>query len=341
MDTVADTAAIQAYAAAGAGQPLAPFAYEPKPLGRWDVEVAIGHCGICHSDLHLIDNDWGVSTYPLVPGHEIVGRVAARGQAVTHLEDGQRVGIGWQRGACLACPECLAGRDNLCPAHRATCVGAFGGFADGIRVDGRFAFPLPQALPSEQAAPLLCGGVTVFAPFKVFGVTPRMRVAVIGIGGLGHLALQYARAFGCEVTAISSSPDKEAEALALGAHRFVPGTALARNLRAVGSFDFILSTAMANLNWGALVNALRPGGRLCLVGVPKGPLSIPAFALIGGQKSVCGSAIGSRGTILEMLDFSARHGILARTEAVPMADVNGALDKVRRNRARFRMVLTP
>jgi uncharacterized zinc-type alcohol dehydrogenase-like protein len=331
---------IQAHAAPKARAPLAPFAYDPGPLGPWDVEVAVSHCGICHSDVHLIDNDWGVSSYPLVPGHEIVGHVTSRGAALTHLADGQRVGIGWQRGACLACEQCLAGHDNLCAANRATCVGAFGGFADRIRVDGRFAFPIPEALPSEQAAPLLCGGVTVYAPFKVFGVTPPMRVAVLGIGGLGHLALQYARAMGCDVTAVSTSPDKEPEALEMGAHRFVLERDVARNRRAVGPFDFVLSTVFADLNWGAWVAALSPGGRLCLVGVPKSPVTLPAFPLIAGRRSVCGNPTGSRATLREALAFAARHGIRARTQAVPMAEANRGLDLLRAGRARYRVVLT-
>lgn len=330
---------IHAYAAPHAGEALAPFDYAPGPLGPWDVEIAITHCGVCHSDLHLIDNDWGVSRYPLVPGHEIVGHVAGRGAAVDWLSDGERVGVGWQRGACLVCDACLSGRENLCPRNRATCVGEHGGFAERIRVDARFAFPIPDDLPAEGAAPLLCGGVTVYSPLRTFGVTARTRAAVIGIGGLGHLALQYLRAFGCDVTAISSSPGKEADALALGADRFVLEADLARNLRAAGPFDFILSTVFADLNWGTFLNALAPDGRLCLVGVPRNPLSVPALPLISGRKSLSGSPIGSRSDVREALALAARHGIAARAEVVPMADVNVAVEKVRANRARYRMVL--
>src|SRR5512139_2529524 len=209
-----------AYAAHARKGPLVPFVYDPSPLGPHDVEIRITHCGICHSDVHLVDGDWGVGSYPMVPGHEIVGTVAALGPEARHLETGQRVGVGWQRGACLGCDLCGTGDENLCPRNEATCVDHHGGFADRIRVDGRFAFPIPDALASENAAPLLCGGATVYSPLRRW-VKPPMRVGVVGIGGLGHLALQFARAMGCEVTAISSSPDKAAEARGFGAHHFL------------------------------------------------------------------------------------------------------------------------
>ena len=218
---------IHAHAAMAPRQTLNPFQYEPAGLGPWDVEVAITHCGICHSDIHLIDNDWGISSYPLVPGHEIIGTVEDAGAEVKHLKKGQRVGVGWQRGSCLVCEQCLKGNENLCPENRATCVGNHGGFAERIRVDSRFAFPIPDALASENAAPLLCGGATVYSPLKNYGVVPSMRIGVIGIGGLGHLALQFANAFGCEVTAFSSTPDKEKEAGLFGAHRFIASANLA------------------------------------------------------------------------------------------------------------------
>ena len=198
-----------------------------RALGPHDVEIRISHCGICHSDVHLVDGDWGMGSYPMVPGHEIVGTVAALGPEVRHLEAGARVGVGWQRGACLACESCGAGDENLCAENEATCVGHHGGFADRIRLDGRFAFPIPEGLASENAAPLLCGGATVYSPLRRW-VKPSMRVGVVGIGGLGHLGLQFARAMGCEVTAISSTPDKEAEA------RSLRGPPLPRHARAEG-----------------------------------------------------------------------------------------------------------
>lgn len=330
---------IHCQAAPAAGRPLEPFSYTPEPLGPFDAELDISHCGVCHSDAHLVDNDWGVSTYPLVPGHEIVGTVKALGDEVTHLEPGQRVGVGWQRSACLTCAFCTSGREPLCPDNQATCRGHYGGFADHIRVDARFAFPLPEELESENAAPLLCGGITVYSPLRDFGVTPRMRVGVVGIGGLGHLALQFARAWGCEVTAFSSNPDKEDEARAFGAHRFA-STGDAAAVRRAGGLDFIFSTVNADLDWDAYMDALTPGGTLCVLGVPRRPVSVQAFSLIAGQKRVCGSPIGGRAAMGEMLAFAVRHGIRARTEALPMDRANEALDRVRKSQARYRMVLT-
>ena len=330
---------VQAHAAMSAKGKLHPFKYESCGLGPFDVEVRITHCGICHSDLHLIDNDWGVSSYPLVPGHEIVGHVSARGAEVRGLEPGQRVGIGWQCGACLECDLCVAGEDHLCPRNQPTCVGHHGGFADKVVVDSRYAFPIPERLASENAAPLLCGGVTVYSPMRHYGVQPRMKVGVIGIGGLGHLALQFARALGCEVTAFSSSPEKEKEARTFGAHHFVASTDSSALKEAAGSVDFLLSTVFADLDWGGYLDVLRPNGKLCFVGAAAGPITFSIGQILGGQKSLCASVTGSRWMIREMLDFAARHGIEARIELAPMSEVNAALDKLRENRARYRMVL--
>lgn len=330
--------AIHAHAAAAAKAELTPFSYQPAPLGPDDVEITISHCGICHSDLHLLDNDWQISSYPLVPGHEIVGLVAAVGAAVRHLEAGQRVGVGWLRGSCQNCDECLTGQDNLCAQGQATCVGHYGGFADRIRVDGRFAFAIPAGLASENAAPLLCGGATVYSPIRRLAA-PHMRIGVIGIGGLGHLALQFANAFGCHVTALSSSPDKEGEARSFGAHEFIATGTPDALKKAVGRFDLILSTVFADLDWTGLVQALRPNGRLVLLGAPGTPMRVPAMYLVLGQKSIQGSVIAGRPLIREMLDFAARHGIAARTEVMPMAQVNAGLAHLRAGRARYRVVL--
>jgi uncharacterized zinc-type alcohol dehydrogenase-like protein len=332
------TRAISSFAAFAKKEALRPHEYAPEELGPHDVEIAISHSGICHSDLHLIDDDWARSTYPLVPGHEIVGTVSAAGPASGHVV-GARVGVGWQRSACLECSLCVAGHENLCARQEATCVGHHGGFADRIRTDGRFAFALPSSLESAVAAPLLCGGATVFAPLRRHGVGAQSSVGVIGIGGLGHLALRFLAAMGAEVTAFSSSPDKREEALRLGAHHATSSTD-ARDLRKLaGSLDFLLCTAPARLDWISYVQILRPNGVLCLVGAPPGLIQIPASLLLTGQRSVCGSDIGSRGAIREMLEFSAKHGIGAQIETAPLADVNQALDRLRRNEVRYRMVL--
>jgi uncharacterized zinc-type alcohol dehydrogenase-like protein len=330
---------ISAFAAPAAKEPLVAYEYEPQQLGPHDVEVAISHSGICHSDLHLIDNDWSTSTYPLVPGHEIVGRVTAVGEACP-LAIGQRVGIGWQRSACHDCEQCRAGNENLCAKQEATCVGHMGGFALRIRTDGRFAFPLPDGLDSAAAAPLLCGGATVFAPLRRWGVGSGSRVGVIGIGGLGHLALRFLRAMGCRSVAFTSSPDKRDEALRMGAEAAASSTSPREIREHAGKLDFLLCTVPARLDWITYLQTLKPNGVLCLVGAPPGLLQIPAAQLLTGQRVICGSDIGSPGAIREMLAFAAEHRIGAQVETAPMPEVNEAIRRVRENRVRYRMVLT-
>jgi len=330
---------IAAFAARAAKESLSPYAYEPAPLRETDVEVEISHCGICHSDLHLIDNDWAVSTYPLVPGHEIVGTVVAAGAASTHAV-GRRVGIGWQRSSCHECEQCRAGHENLCRKQEATCVGHMGGFARRIRTDGRFAFDLPAGMDAAAAAPLLCGGVTVFAPIRRWGVRAGSQVGVIGIGGLGHLALRFLQAMGAHATAFTSSPDKRDEALRLGAESTASSTDPREIRTQVDRFDLLLCTVPARLDWITYLQTLKPNGVLCLVGAPPGLLQIPAAQLLSSQRVVCGSDIGSPGSIREMLAFAAEHGIGAQVETTPMAQVNEAVQRVRDNKVRYRMVLT-
>lgn len=331
--------AIDCLAAFAAREKLRPFQYEPAELGSLDLELVITHCGICHSDLHLINNDWGFSTFPLVPGHEIVGTVSALGAAVRDLKPGQRAGVGWQAGACMECEQCQHGDHNLCARWVPTCVGRYGGYATRIRVDSRFAFSIPGGFESAEAAPLLCGGITVFTPLREFGVTPLTRMGVIGVGGLGHLALQFARAFGCEVTAFSSTPAKEQEARKFGAHHFISSSDPEALQKAAQSLDFLLSTVSASLDWDAYLNVLRPKGKLCFVGAPPVPLTVSMFPLIVGQRTICGSNTGGPKAIQEMLGFASRHGIKAQVELMPMSEANAALAKVAENRARYRMVL--
>jgi len=330
---------IACYAATEAKAPLKAHTYTPKPLGPWEVEIKISHCGICHSDLHLINDDWKVGKFPLVPGHEIVGEVAAKGDAVQHLEVGMRVGVGWQCQSCHKCEWCLTGQENLCLHEQDTCVGRHGGFAQAIHVDSRFAFPLPEALASETAAPLLCGGATTFSPFIEHGISALHRVAIIGVGGLGHLGIQFARAFGCEVTALSSSPDKEEEAMALGADHFLPSQDPKAFVHAAGSFDLILSTATGKLPWADYIKLLRPKGKLCLVGIADNPLNLSPMQLVAFRRTVCGSNIASPLLIQKMLHFAARHGIAAKTELFKISDVNTALEKMARNQLHYRAVL--
>jgi uncharacterized zinc-type alcohol dehydrogenase-like protein len=332
-------AQIQGLAAHAAGAELLPYRYDPGPLGAQEVEIAISHCGICHSDLHLISNDWGISQYPFIPGHEVIGTVAAVGSRVRQLEVGQRVGLGWQSNSCGVCEWCMRGLENLCLESEGTCVHRNGGYADRVRANARFVFPIPEALGSEQAAPLLCGGITVYSPMRTHGVNPSSRVGVVGIGGLGHLAIQFARAFGAEVTAFSTSAGKEEEVRLLGAHRFVNSRDSKALKEVAGTQDFILTTVNADQDWGAYIQALRPTGMLCFVGVPPSPVQVQAFPLISGLRTISGSPIGSPYRIREMLDVAARHGVKAITELFQMSKANEAIEKVKKSKVRYRAVL--
>jgi uncharacterized zinc-type alcohol dehydrogenase-like protein len=332
-------AQIQGLAAHAAGAELLSYRYDPGKLGAQEVEIAITHCGVCHSDLHLIANDWGISQYPFIPGHEIIGKVSAVGAEVKSLEVGQRVGLGWQSNSCGHCEWCMKGQENLCPQAEATCVHRNGGYADRVRANNRFVVPIPDALDSDPAAPLLCAGITVYNPMRLNGINPSSRVGVVGIGGLGHLAIQFARAFGAEVTAFSTSPAKEKEARALGAQQFVNSLESKAMKDASGSQDFILTTVNADQDWNAYLQCLRPNGTLWFVGVPPKPVSVQAFPLISGLRTIGGSPVGSPSRLREMLDVAARHGIKATTELFPMAKANEAIEKVKKSKVRYRAVL--
>jgi uncharacterized zinc-type alcohol dehydrogenase-like protein len=330
---------IQALAAPALGRPLERWSYDPRPLPEDWVDVAVEHCGVCHSDLSMLDNEWRRTRYPFVPGHEVVGRVVAAGPAARRVRVGDRVGVGWYASSCMACGECMDGRHHLCGTSTGLITDGHGGFADRVRCHWGWATPLPEGLDGASAGPLFCGGITVFGPIEAFGVKPTDRVGVVGIGGLGHLALRFLRAWGCEVTAFTSTESKHAEALALGAHHAIASNDEAALKRVAGSFDFILVTANVTLPWGSYLAALAPRGRLHFVGAVLEPVPVPAFALIGGQKSVSGSPLGSPATLDRMLAFCARHGIAPTVERFPMSRANDALAHLRSGKARYRIVL--
>ena len=334
------TTAIKALAALGAKQPLQPFEYTPDPLGSEQVEIAVESCGICHSDLSMLDNEWGITAYPFVPGHEVVGTVVALGEHTKRVKIGDRVGLGWYSGSCGACEQCLSGNQNLCAKAEGTIVGRHGGFATRVRASWTWVSPLPAGIDASKAGPMFCGGITVFNPIVQLGIKPTDRVAVIGIGGLGHLALKFLRAWGCEVTAFTSSDSKRVEALKLGAHRTLNTRNPEELTKAAGSFDFILNTTNVGLDWNSYIAALKPKGRLHTVGAVLEPMALAAFPLIVGQKSLSGSPLGSPATTDIMLQFSARHGIAPTTETFPMSRANEALDHLRSGKARYRIVLT-
>ncbi len=327
------------WAASNKGGALELVSFDPGELAPEQVQVRVESCGICHSDLSMLDNEWGTSSYPLVPGHEVVGVIEAVGSQAKGLAVGDRVGLGWFSGSCMACPSCMSGRHQLCGSAEQIIVGRHGGFADRVRANWEWAIKLPATLDPASAGPLFCGGITVFSPIIDFGVKPTHRVGVVGIGGLGHLALQFLNKWGCEVTAFSSSESKADEARRLGAHHVVNSRDSQAIGKLAGSLDFILVTANVTLDWGAYLGALAPDGRLHFVGAVLKPVPVPPFSLITGRKSVSGSPLGSPATVATMLEFCARHSIAPVIETFPMAEVNAALDHLRAGKARHRIVL--
>ena len=330
---------IHALAALGAKQPLQPFDYTPPPLGCEEVEISVESCGICHSDLSMLDNDWGITTYPFVPGHEVVGKVVALGDHTKRLKLGDRVGLGWYSNSCGCCSQCLSGNQNLCATAEGTIVGRYGGFADRVRAHWTWVSPIPKGLDAGKAGPLFCGGITVFNPIMQFGIKPTDTVGVIGIGGLGHMALKFLSAWGCEVVAFTSSDSKREEALSLGAHRTLNSRNSEELAKAASTFDFILNTANVTLDWNTYISALKPKGRLHTVGAVLEPMGVSAFPMIQGQKSLSGSPLGSPSTTDTMLAFAARHGIAPTVETFPMSKANDALEHLRSGKARYRIVL--
>lgn len=333
------SSSIKAFAALKKGQPLSAYEYTPGPLGAEQVEIKVEYCGICHSDLSMLDNEWGMSTYPLVAGHEVVGTVVATGPQAKRVKVGDRVGLGWNSGSCLSCPQCLAGDHNMCSTGESTIVGRPGGFAERVRCHWVWAAPMPKGVDAVSGGPLLCGGITVFNPIVQFGVRSTHRVGVVGIGGLGHMALRFLNKWGCDVTAFTSSDSKHDEAKKLGAHHVVNSKDSAALKKIAGSLDFILVTVNAPLDWAALIAALAPRGRIHFVGAVLEPVPVAAFGLIVGQKSVSGSPSGSPIVVDQMLSFCARHQIAPTIEEFPMSKINDALDHLRAGKARYRVVL--
>lgn len=333
------TQTIHAYAASKAGATLEPFAYQPGELAADEVEIQVESCGICHSDLSMLDNEWGSSIFPLVAGHEVVGRIVATGTQAKHVQVGDRVGLGWRAASCMHCGECMDGDHHLCGNGQATIEGRHGGFAQRVRCHWAWAIQLPEGLDALSAGPLFCGGVTVFNPIIMHNVQPTDRVGVVGIGGLGHMAIKFLRAWGCEVTAFTSSEAKMAEAQAMGAHHSVSSTDQAALKPLYRSLDFILVTANVPLPWHRYIAALKPHGKLHFVGAVLEPVPIPAFSLVGGQKTIAGSPIGSPATTRKMLDFCVRHNIRPQIETFPMSQINQALEHLRSGKAHYRIVL--
>ncbi len=330
---------VNAFAAHAAGESLNKMQYELPELDGEHVDIKVHYCGLCHSDLSMINNDWGMSQYPLVPGHEIVGEVQAVGSDVKNLKVGDKVGMGWNSASCMHCNQCMDGKQHLCNTVESTIVGRHGGFADVVRGHWSWVTPLPDGIELSKAGPLFCGGITVFSPIVLSNVSPMDKVGVIGIGGLGHLAVKFLNAWGCEVTAFSSNASKKESILEMGAHQVVNSKYPEALKRIAGSLDFILNTTNVSLDWDAYLTTLAPQGKLHTVGAVLEPMAIPAFSMISGEKSVGGSPLGSVALTRKMLEFCVRHDIYPTVETFKMDAVNDALKHLEEGNARYRVVL--
>jgi uncharacterized zinc-type alcohol dehydrogenase-like protein len=331
---------IQGLAAKNPGADLEPYSYEVESPQNFKCIIKVLACGICHSDLHMIDNDWEMTNYPIVPGHEVIGEVIEIGSQVNHIKVGDRVGIGWQRTSCLSCRDCLRGSENLCDQMQALIATGPGGFADYLEVDSRFAFAIPDGIKTNVAGPLLCGGITVYSALRYAGMGSGLEIGVIGVGGLGHMAVQFARKLGNRVTVFTTSKDKAEFAHQLGADETVivdknqPPSAPSQPL------NILLSTVPASIDWASYIDFLDSDGTLTLVGVPDAPLSIPGFPLLMKRRRILGSVIGGRAMMQDMLSVAERYQIEPIVEIFPMEKANEAMEKVRNNQVRYRAVLS-
>ncbi len=328
-----------AYAAAEAGSQLTKIDIDLGKLTSHEVLIDVEYCGICHSDLSMLNNEWGMSQYPLVAGHEVVGTISEVGEHVANLKVGQRVGLGWHSDFCQACSSCNTGDHNLCATAQPTIIGRHGGFADQVKANELSVIALPEGMDAKSAGPLFCGGITVFNPMVQFDIKPTDKVAVIGIGGLGHIALQFLNAWGCEVTAFTSSDSKIAEAKELGAHHTINSRSESELQAAQGQFDYILSTVNVKLDWNLYISTLKPKGRLHFVGATLEPLDISVFGLMAQQRSISSSPVGSPETIKKMLDFAVQYDIKPQVEMFKFDQINEAIKHLDSGKARYRVVL--
>ena len=330
---------LQAWTAIAPGKELKLQEFTIKPLASTEVAIAVEYCGVCHSDLHLIDNDWEISKYPLVPGHEIMGKVIAIGSQVKNTPIGAVVGVGWQRSSCGHCYECKTGHDNMCNESHATCIGHRGGFADIHITEENYCFIMPELLQRPEAAPLLCGGITVYSPLREFLRGKKdPTVGIVGMGGLGHLAIKFAHAMGAKVAVFSSSLDKKNDAINFGASEFVI-TKNPDEIAKIGrKLDLVLVTANVDLPWDEYLKTLRVDGTLCFVGIPPSPYILDIGRILGKRLRISSSPIGSRKEIEEMLNFANIHQVLATIEQSPMENIKQILQRMKKNQVHYRAV---
>ncbi|KAJ0703768.1 putative cinnamyl-alcohol dehydrogenase [Helianthus annuus] len=336
------------YAARDTSGVLSPLTFSRRATGDKDVRFKVLYCGICHSDLHFIKNEWGVTTYPITPGHEIVGIVTEVGSKVEKFKVGDKVGVGCIVGSCNSCESCAKDLESYCPKQILTYgyidhdgTRTYGGYSDHMVADEHFVLRWPENLPLDSGAPLLCAGITTYSPLRHFGLDkPGVKVGVVGLGGLGHAAVKFAKAFGAEVTVFSTTLAKKQEALeGLKADHFIVSKDQKQMQSAASTLDGIIDTVSASHSIAPLLNALKPDGKLVLVGAPEKPFDLAAFSLITGRKMVAGSATGGLKETQEMLDFAAKHGITADIELIPIDYVNTAMGRMLKSDVKYRFVI--
>ncbi|MFE3665466.1 NAD(P)-dependent alcohol dehydrogenase [Streptomyces sp. NPDC059164] len=338
---------VAAYAAPRAKAPLERTVIERRPVGEFDILIDIKFAGICHSDIHQARDGWGEGIFPMVPGHEIAGIVAETGPGVTRFKVGDRVGVGCMVDSCGRCDACLMGREQHCAEGNTQTYNAldrsgeptYGGYSTHLVVTERFAVSIPEGIALDEAAPLLCAGITTYSPLKRWGAGPGKKVAVVGLGGLGHMAVKIAHALGAEVTVLSQSLRKKDDGLKLGADHYYATSDPRTFEELAGTFDVILSTVSAPLDFGAYLGLLRTEGTLVNVGAPEEPIALNLFSLILGNRSIAGSAIGGIEETQEMLDFCAVHGLGAEIEVIEASRINEAYERVLASDVRYRFVI--
>ncbi len=334
----------KAYAANSRSSPLEVTTIPRRDVSQADVQIEILFCGICHSDLHMVRDEWGGTVYPIVPGHEIVGRATNVGTAVTKFKRGDLVGIGCLVDSDGTCKQCKAGYENNCPNQVLTYNSpdrhlggvTYGGYSDSVVVDERFVLRIPSNLDLAGAAPLLCAGITTYSPMRHWGVGQGKKVGIVGLGGLGHMGVKFARAFGAHVVVFTTSPSKQEDALRLGAHEVVISRNETEMQQHAGTFDFILDTVSARHDIDAYLDLLAPNGNVTLVGAPPEPLSVSAFSLIPGRRSLSGSNIGGIAETQEMLDFCGAHNITSDVEVIAIHDLNNAYERLLKSDVKYR-----
>ncbi|OYU78968.1 MAG: hydroxyacid dehydrogenase [Flavobacterium sp. BFFFF1] len=339
---------VKSYAAYDATNPLKPYSFERREPGPNDVQIEILYCGVCHSDIHTAKGDWGPAIYPLVPGHEIVGRVVKVGSEVTKFKAGDYAGVGCFVDSCRTCANCKAGEEQFCEEgmtgtynsfERGTEIPTYGGYSTGITVDESYTLRISDKLNLSEVAPLLCAGITTYSPLRHLNVGKGHKVAVLGLGGLGHMAVKFAVSFGAEVTMLSGTPSKEADAKSLGAHHFALTSDAEKMLSLSNSFDFILNTVSAAHDYNFYLNLLNTNGTMIVVGAPPAPAQIPAFTLIMKRRSIMGSLIGGIAETQEMLDYCAEHNITSDVEVIPMDYINKAYERMDKSDVKYRFVV--